>query len=70
MPIVTVAQSPGRTLEQKRKLIEKITDAFVESYDIPPEAVTVFLQDYDDQSWGKGGLLKIDSDAKKSNPTA
>lgn len=61
MPMVTVAQSPGRTLEQRRELVEKITDAFVTSYGIAPEAVTIFLQDYDDSHWGKAGQLHQDS---------
>lgn len=60
MPIVTVAQSPGRSLEQKRELILKITDAFVTSYGVAPDSVTVFLQDYDDVNWGKAGLLQAD----------
>ncbi|WP_308428154.1 tautomerase family protein [Vreelandella hamiltonii] len=61
MPVVTIAQSPGRTLEQKRELIKKITEAFVDSYNVKPESVTIFLQDYDDQNWGKAGLLHIDT---------
>ena len=60
MPIVTVAQSPGRSLEQKRELILKITNAFVTSYGVAPESVTVFFQDFDDESWGKAGLLHTD----------
>lgn len=66
MPVVTIAQSPGRTLEQKRELIKKITEAFVDSYDVKPEFVTVFIQDYDDQSWGKAGLLHADTKQAKS----
>lgn len=60
MPVVTIAQSPGRTLEQKRDLVKKITDAFVTSYGVKPESVTIFLQDYDSSNWGKSGLLHID----------
>ncbi|MGS2742303.1 tautomerase family protein [Halomonas sp. LS-001] len=66
MPVVTIAQSPGRTLEQKRELIKKITEAFIESYGVKPESVTIFLQDYDDQSWGKAGLLNTDIKKVKS----
>ncbi len=61
MPIVTIAQSPGRTLEQKRKLVCQITEAFVSSYGVKPESVTVFLQDYDDSNWGKAGMLHVDT---------
>ena len=64
MPIVTIQQSPGRTKEQRQKLMIKITEAFEESYKIPPESVTVFFQDYDDSHWGKGGVLHEDKESK------
>lgn len=60
MPIVTIQQSPGRTKEQRQLLIKRITEAFEEAYNMPPEAVTVFMQNYDDSHWGKGGLLHED----------
>jgi 4-oxalocrotonate tautomerase len=53
MPIVTIQQSPGRTLEQRRLLVQRITEAFQEAYNVGPEAVTIFLQNYDDEHWGK-----------------
>jgi hypothetical protein len=40
MPAVTIQQGP-RNVELKRELIKKITDAFVETYRIPAETVTV-----------------------------
>ena len=60
MPIVTIQQSPGRTIAQKRLLIKRITEAFQEAYGTAPEGVTVFFQDFDDESWGKAGLLHVD----------
>ena len=43
MPVVTIQQSPGRTKEQRQRLIAKITEAFEEAYGLGPEAVTVFF---------------------------
>ncbi|MBE9078798.1 4-oxalocrotonate tautomerase family protein [Romeria aff. gracilis LEGE 07310] len=60
MPLITIQQSPGRTLDQRRLLVKRITEAFQEAYGLPAEAVTIFLQDYEDDMWGKGGLLKSD----------
>ncbi|MCA8863936.1 MULTISPECIES: tautomerase family protein [unclassified Halomonas] len=57
MPIVTVQQSPGRTKEQRELLVKRITEAFSEAYGTNPEAVTIFLQDFDDEHWAKGGKL-------------
>ena len=61
MPVVTIQQSPGRTIEQRRMLIKKITKAFLDAYEVQPEKVTVFFQNIDDDHWGKGGLLYIDN---------
>ncbi|NJL88245.1 MAG: 4-oxalocrotonate tautomerase [Leptolyngbyaceae cyanobacterium SM1_1_3] len=66
MPIVTVQQSPGRTLEQRQLLIKRITEAFQEAYNLSPEAITIFLQNYDDDMWGKAGLLQADKANKPS----
>jgi len=60
MPIIMIHQSPGRTIEQLRLLVQRITEAFEEAYAVPPEAVTIFLQDYEDDMWGKAGQLHID----------
>ena len=60
MPVVTIQQSPGRTVEQKQLLIKRITEAFEEAYDLAPESVTVFFQNFDDEHWGKGGKLHKD----------
>lgn len=60
MPVVTIQQSPGRTVEQKRLLIKRITEAFEEAYGLDPEAVMVFFQNFDDEHWGKAGLLHSD----------
>lgn len=60
MPIVTIQQSPGRTKAQRQLLIQRITEAFEEAYGMPPESVTVFMQDFDDEHWGKAGLLHAD----------
>jgi len=60
MPIVTIQQIEGRTLEQKQLLIKRITEAFEEAYELNPQAVTVFFQDYSDAHWGKGGILQAD----------
>lgn len=60
MPIVTVQQSSGRTVQQKQLLVKRITEAFQEAYGVGPEAVTIFLQDFEEDNWGKEGLLQHD----------
>ncbi|MEV7179254.1 4-oxalocrotonate tautomerase DmpI [Kitasatospora sp. NPDC093679] len=59
MPIVTVQQGP-RTVELKRELVKKITDAFVEAYEIPAETVQVWIHEVPADSWGAAGTLVAD----------
>jgi 4-oxalocrotonate tautomerase len=59
MPIVTVQQSP-RPIEQKRALVEGITQAFVDAYGATPEQVQVFIHEVDHENWAKGGTLAAD----------
>jgi len=59
LPIVTVQQSP-RDLNQTRRLVAGITQAFVDVYKIRPEQVQVFIQEVDHANWAKGGKLVAD----------
>lgn len=59
MPIVTVQQGP-RTVELKRDLVRKITDAFVDAYQIPAESVQVWIHEVPTDSWGAAGTLTAD----------
>ena len=59
MPIVTVQQSP-RTVELKRELVRKITDAFVDAYQIPAATVQVWIQEVPTDSWAAAGTLTAD----------
>jgi 4-oxalocrotonate tautomerase len=59
VPIVTVQQSP-RDIERKRALVAGITQAFVDAYDVRPEAVQVFIHEIDHENWAKAGKLAAD----------
>jgi 4-oxalocrotonate tautomerase len=65
MPILTIQQSPGRSTEQRKLLVERITEAFVEAYGVKPEAITIFFQDYADDMWAKAGQLHADRKTSK-----
>ena len=56
MPIVTVEMWLGRSTDQKRILIEGITDAFVK-IGTPKEKVTIILKDNHKFNWAEGGKL-------------
>ena len=59
MPIVTVEQSP-RGVEEKRRLVTGITEAFVEAYGVSPEHVQIFIHEVDHENWAKAGKLAVD----------
>ena len=44
MPVVTIQMMPGRTDEQKEKLIKGITKAF-EDIGVKPESLTIVIQE-------------------------
>ncbi|MHB1651147.1 MAG: 2-hydroxymuconate tautomerase [Desulfitobacteriaceae bacterium] len=66
MPIVQIEMFEGRTLEQKRNLVEKVTEAIVESLSITPERVSIIIREMSKESFSKGGLLEIDKEIKKT----
>ncbi|PYC87939.1 4-oxalocrotonate tautomerase [Streptomyces tateyamensis] len=59
MPIVTVQQGP-RDVALKRELVARITDAFVDAYQIPAETVQVWIHEVPTDSWGAAGKLVAD----------
>lgn len=60
MPVVTVHLLEGRTLEQKRRLVARITDALIEEAGARREMIQVRFLEVSKEDWGRGGLLGID----------
>jgi 4-oxalocrotonate tautomerase len=55
MPICQIYLLEGRTIEQKRLLIEKVTLAMHESIGAKPETVRVILTEMPKEHFGIGG---------------
>jgi 4-oxalocrotonate tautomerase len=62
MPIVQISMIQGRTPEKKAELIKKVTDAIVETLQIPKDRVRIVLNEVPEENLGDGGipLSKID----------
>ena len=60
MPIVQVELLEGRTVAQKRALVEKVTQAIVESLGAPAEKVTIIIRDMPKENYAKAGKLASD----------
>ena len=56
MPIVQISMIAGRTPEKKEKLIKKVTEAIVESLEIPADRVHIILHDIPKENIGDGGV--------------
>jgi 4-oxalocrotonate tautomerase len=50
----------GRTVEQKRKLAQRITDAMVEEAGARREAIVVTFVEVSKESYASGGVLMVD----------
>jgi 4-oxalocrotonate tautomerase len=60
MPIVTIDLVEGRTIEQKRELAKRITDAIVELLKTTPDQVTIVYRDGPRNNFAKAGALLSD----------
>ncbi len=54
MPVVQVYLWRGRDKEAKRRIVRGITDVLIKE-GVPPEAVTVILNDIEKEDWGTAG---------------
>jgi 4-oxalocrotonate tautomerase len=57
MPVVTIDMWEGRTIEQKKQLVEGITLVMVEKLSISPEHITIIIRDDPKHNWATGGKL-------------
>jgi len=62
MPVVTVDLWPGRSVNQKRRLVAAITEAMVEHAGAGSEHLHVIIHDVAKDSWGRDGRLGIDNE--------
>ncbi len=57
MPTLRVDLMEGRTIEQKKALVEALTRAVCETLGSKPESVDVLLYDIKKHDWATGGVL-------------
>jgi len=61
MPIVQIDMLEGRSIEQKRALVKKVTEAISETANCPADAVTIILREMPKEHLAKSGKLRSDS---------
>jgi 4-oxalocrotonate tautomerase len=57
MPTCHIEMMEGRTLEQKKKLVEQITRVTAEVLLVKPESVDIIITDVKRENWATGGIL-------------
>jgi 4-oxalocrotonate tautomerase len=57
MPTYHIEMLEGRTIEQKKKLVEEITRVTVEVLGGSPGAVDILITDVKRENWATGGKL-------------
>lgn len=55
MPLAQIHILEGRSEDQKRAVIEKVTDALCEALSAPRESVRVLIAEMPKSNWGIGG---------------
>lgn len=61
MPVVTIQMAEGRTLDQKRKVVQEITRSIAETFQVDPGIVTVLIQELKKENIAKSGVLLSES---------
>ena len=57
MPVVTIEMAAGRTLEQKRRIVEEFTATLASVLKIDPAEVTILVHELRRESIAKAGRL-------------
>ena len=60
MPIIHIEMWEGRTLEQKRELVEVLTRETARIVGTDPGAIYIVIEDVKQENWGAGGRLCSD----------
>jgi len=60
MPRIIIQAIAGRTVDQKRELVRRITDAVVETWHVEPEIVTIRIEEVPAENFARAGVLAAD----------
>jgi len=57
MPVVTIQMSSGKSVDQKRQIVEEVTDTLVRTLRVDPSMITILIQELPRENIGKTGRL-------------
>ncbi|HIT03812.1 MAG TPA: 4-oxalocrotonate tautomerase [Candidatus Caccocola faecipullorum] len=68
MPIVLVNIREGRSVEQKRAMVEKMTEVICETMGVKPASVRIIINDMKNENFAIGGTLVCDDPSMQLKP--
>jgi 4-oxalocrotonate tautomerase len=60
MPVIQVTMSQGRTVEQKRELVQVLTREAARILKTKEDAVRILIYEVSKENWGNAGVLGTD----------
>lgn len=60
MPVIQITMSQGRSLEQKRELVEVLTKETARIMKTQEEKVRILIYEVSKENWGNSGVLGTD----------
>lgn len=60
MPIITIKMIEGRTDEQKRALVQEVTEAVSKTVNAPKENISIIIEEMSKNHYATAGVLHMD----------
>ncbi len=60
MPVIQITMSQGRTVEQKRELVQVLTRESARILKTKEESIRVLIYEVSKENWGNAGVLGLD----------
>ena len=60
MPVIQVTMSQGRTVEQKRELVQVLTMETARILKTKEESIRILIYEVSKENWGNAGVLGLD----------
>ncbi len=60
MPVIQITMSQGRTVEQKRELVQVLTKEAARILKTKEESIRVLIYEVSKENWGNAGVLGLD----------
>lgn len=60
MPVIQVTMTVGRSVEQKRELVEVLTKESARILGTKEESIRILIYEVSKENWGNAGILGLD----------